>query len=76
MAKRVGDALNRVRNNSVHEDPELYDPLKIILPIYAIGGLYLLARMYVLVADVIEPRLLPARAYSTVKWQNYWPRLG
>lgn len=76
MAKRVGDALNRVRNNSVDKDPELYVPLKIILPIYAIAGLYLLARMYILVADVIELRLLPASAYSTVNWQKYWPRLG
>lgn len=73
MAKR---ALDRIRNNSIDKDPELYLPLKIILPIYTVGGLYLLARMYILVADVIELRFLPASAYSTVKWQKYWPRLG
>ena len=42
MAKRMGDALNLVHDNSVDEDPELYVPLRTMLPIYAIGGLYLL----------------------------------
>ena len=74
--KKLNSALDSVRNNSFEKDPQLYIPLKIILPMYVVGFLYCSSRAYILVADVIELRLLPASAYATVDWQKFWPRLG
>lgn len=76
MCKKLNSALDRVRNNSSGKDPLLYIPLKIILPMYVVGFLYCSSRAYILVADVVELRSLPASAYATVDWQKFWPRLG
>ena len=76
ICKKLNSALDSVRNNSNGKDPLLYIPLKIILPMYIIGFLYCSSRAYILVADVIELRSLPASAYATVDWQKFWPRLG
>lgn len=74
--KRLNNALDSVRNNSIGKDPLLYVPLKIIIPMYVVGFLYCTSRTYILVADVIELRSLPASAYATVDWQKFWPHLG
>lgn len=76
IRKRLNTALDSVRNNSAGKDPLLYIPLKIILPMYVVGFLYCHSRAYILVADVIELRSLPASAYASVDWQKFWPRLG
>ena len=75
MCKRLNGALDSVRNNSVGKDPLLYVPLKVILPMYIVGFLYCSSRVYILLADVIELRSLPASAYATVDWQKFWPHL-
>lgn len=76
--KKLNTALDGVENNSFKKDPLLYIPLKVILPMYSVGFLYCSSRAYILVADVIELRSLPASAYSyaTVDWQKFWPRLS
>ena len=76
MRKRLNGALDSVRNNSIDKDPLLYIPLKIILPIYVVAVFYCHARTYILIADIIELRSLPASAYATVDWQKFWPHLG
>ena len=76
ICKKLNSALDSVRNNSKGKDPLLYIPLKIILPMYVVGFLYCSSRAYILIADVIELRSLPASAYATVDWQKFWPRLG
>ena len=76
IRKRLNTALDSVRNNSIGKDPLLYIPLKVILPMYVVGFLYCHSRAYILVADVIELRSLPASAYASVDWQKFWPRLG
>ena len=76
MRKRLNSVFDSVRNNSVEKDPLLYIPLKIILPIYVVAVFYCHARTYILIADIIELRSLPASAYATVDWQKFWPHLG
>ncbi|KAM0801263.1 hypothetical protein BDR22DRAFT_804948 [Usnea florida] len=74
--KRLNNALDRIRNNSAGKDPLLYIPLKIILPMYIIAVFYCHARTYILVADGMGLRSLPASAYATVDWQKFWPHFG
>ncbi len=62
-----------IRNNSVIQDPALTVPLKAILPMYVLGVLYCTARTYIFLSDILELRSLPASAYSTVNWANYFP---
>jgi len=76
MGKRLNGVLDCVRNNSVGKDPLLYVPLKIIIPMYLVGVFYCHARTYILIADIIELRSLPASAYATVNWQGFLPHLG
>ncbi|KAJ5773851.1 hypothetical protein N7457_008747 [Penicillium paradoxum] len=71
-AQRVCD---RVRNNSIERDPELTVPLKAMLPIYVIGVVYCHARAYIFLEDILELRSLPASAYSTVEWVDFWPHV-
>ena len=76
IGKRLNSALDCIRNNSVKKDPLLYIPIKAIIPIYIIAVFYCHARMYILIADIIELRSLPASAYATVNWQKFWPHFG
>ncbi len=76
MRKRLNIALDGVRNNSVDRDPLLHVPLKIMIPIYIIATLYCHARTYILIADIIEQRSLPASAYMAVDWAKLWPHFG
>ena len=76
MGKRLNGVLDCIRNNSVGKDPLLYVPLKIIIPMYLVGFFYCHARTYILIADIIELRSLPASAYATVNWQGFLPHLG
>ena len=73
--QRVDSALDHIRNNSIAKDPLLYNPLRLMIPIYFIGTFYCLARIYVLLADILELRLLPASAYATVGWLKVIPHL-
>ena len=64
-----------IRNNSIDRDPELYVPLKAMLPMYVLGFIYCVARSYIFVADAIELRYLPVSAYKSVEWSNVLPHL-
>ena len=76
IGKRLSSAFDCVRNNSVGKDPLLYVPLRIIIPLYLVGFFYCHARTYILIADIIELRSLPASAYASVNWSKFWPHLG
>ncbi|KAL8935947.1 MAG: hypothetical protein Q9216_005178 [Gyalolechia sp. 2 TL-2023] len=76
VARSISKALNKIRNNSPDGDPELYLPLRVILPLYIIAVLYCSCRTYILIADIIELRSLPASAFQSVSWQQFWPHLG
>lgn len=71
-ARRVGD---RIKNNSIERDPDLTVPLKAILPMYVIGVVYCHARAYIFLEDILQLRSLPASAYSTVDWIDFWPHV-
>ena len=74
--QRIDRALDSIRNNSIGKDPFLYNPLRLMIPIYIIGTFYCLARIYILVADILEMRSLPTSAYATVDWLKVIPHLS
>ncbi|CAF9923074.1 MAG: hypothetical protein HETSPECPRED_005233 [Heterodermia speciosa] len=81
--KRSKNVINKIdswfeciRNNSVDKDPQLRTPLKLLLPMSLIGFLYNCARLYIIIADILELRSLPANAYATVDWTKFVPHLG
>ena len=74
--QRIDRALDCIRNNSIGKDPYLYNPLRLMIPIYIIGTFYCLARIYILVADILELRSLPTSAYTTVDWLKLIPHLN
>jgi hypothetical protein len=63
----------RLRNNSPQCDPSMELPLKVIFPITAIGATYVIARAYILVADMISLRSVSPSAFETVNWMQFWP---
>ncbi|KAJ5323035.1 hypothetical protein N7452_011324 [Penicillium brevicompactum] len=71
-AKRVCDT---IRNNSIDRDPSLTVPLKAILPIYVLGVVYGFSRSYIFIEDALEFRALPASAYSTLDWIDFFPHV-
>ncbi|KAL8689568.1 MAG: hypothetical protein Q9218_004786 [Villophora microphyllina] len=76
LVKRLDKTFNKVRNNSPDDDPELYVPLRVILPLYVMGFAYFFCRTYILIEDALELRSLPASAYASVNWEKFWPHLG
>jgi hypothetical protein len=66
---------DRIKNNSIERDPDLTVPLKAILPIYLIGVVYCHARAYIFIEDILQLRSLPASAYSTLDWIDFWPHV-
>ena len=71
-ARRTRAAL---KNNSISQDPAFDVPLKGVLPLYFLLFFYFPARTYIFIADLIELRSLPAKAYVTVEWSNVVPHL-
>ena len=74
--RRLDRAFDGVRNNSPDKDPELYVPLRVILPLYVCGFTYFFCRTYILIEEAIALRSLPPNAYETVKWEKLWPHFG
>lgn len=62
-----------IRNNSEPHDHALYIPLKALLPQYFLAYIYLHARLYIFIEDVIELHSLPASAYQTINWTSFFP---
>ncbi|KAI4287130.1 MAG: hypothetical protein L6R35_003607 [Caloplaca aegaea] len=76
VLERIDRYCDGIRNNSRNGDPDLKLPLKIILPLYVLGFVYMFSRSYILIADAIGLRLQPPSAYSSVDWQKFWPHFG
>ncbi|KAI4146596.1 MAG: hypothetical protein LQ340_005870, partial [Diploschistes diacapsis] len=62
-----------LRNNSISNDPAFDAPAGAILGTWFFGGLYVAARAYILTADLIELRSLPASAYESLNWASLAP---
>ncbi|KAF2150102.1 hypothetical protein K461DRAFT_260127 [Myriangium duriaei CBS 260.36] len=77
--KRVHNFVNRalkwLRNNSPGQHKELDVPLKVAIPMYFLGAVYLLSRGTILILDFIELRSLPPEAYETVDWSSMLPHM-
>ncbi|KAI4240915.1 MAG: hypothetical protein LQ352_007540 [Teloschistes flavicans] len=76
LVRRLDKILDRIRNNSPDKDPELYVPLRVILPLYVMGFAYFFCRTYILIEDALELRSLPPSAYASVAWEKFWPHIG
>jgi len=63
---------NRLRNISSNKDPALTVPLKVIIPAVFFAVFYVIARFYLLAEDLIAFRALPADAYKTVNWSQFF----
>lgn len=58
--------LTMLRNLSLDHDPDLYSPLRVILPWTVGGALFCLSRAYLYTEDFISLRTQPAGVYITV----------
>lgn len=65
-----------MRNNSVGQDPQVGIQLKAVLPIYVLVLVYVMARVYIIVEDILGLRSLPLSCYKTPDWQQFIPHLG
>jgi hypothetical protein len=66
---------DRLRHNSPDRDPELYVPLKAVLPVTTVAAIYCVARMYIVIEDFVILRDLPLSAYRSVDWNGFLPHL-
>ena len=72
-ARSIRRFLAFLRNSSAMKDPEYKAPLGAVLITWFCGIFYCASRAYILIADIIELRSLPASAYQTVEWSAFWP---
>ena len=73
---RLSRVLDNMRNNSPRQDAALSMSLKAMIPLYIAALAYIVARIYIMIADFVELRSLPLSAYDTVEWQEFWPHFG
>ena len=64
---------NKVCNNSTNKDPKETIPLLAPITVIPLGVLYVFARMYTILEDVINLRDLPSSAYDSVQWSDFLP---
>lgn len=57
------------------KDPALDMPVTLIAVTWIFGVVYAISQAYIVIADIIELRSLPANAYQTVGWSLLWPHL-
>ena len=60
-------------NNSFLRDPALDAPPGLILATWFLGVFYCSSRANIIVADFMELRSLPPKAYDSVNWSAFWP---
>ena len=76
IIKRMDSWMECIRNNSIDKDPRLRTPLRLMLPVYIVAFSYFSGRLYIIIADILELRSLPANAYATVNWMKVLPHVG
>ncbi len=70
LLRRISKAIH---NNSTNGDPDETAPLFCIVTLVPLGILYICARLYILLEDIVNLRDLPASAYSSVDWSSFLP---
>ncbi|KPI45106.1 uncharacterized protein AB675_2827 [Cyphellophora attinorum] len=73
---RVRKLVQRLRNNSAVDDPNLDVPLRLLIPATLFAAIYLISRLYVLIEDVISFRSMPGSVYAAVQWSDYFPHIS
>lgn len=66
--------VNRVRNISREQDPDMAVPLRVIVPVSLICALYICCRLFIYVEDFMSLRAQPAGVYISVN--QFIPFLG
>jgi hypothetical protein len=65
--------LDRVRNISPDQDPEMALPLRVIVPVTMVCAVYTLGRAYLYVEDYISLRVQPVGVYVAVnRYVPFW----
>ncbi|MCJ1307985.1 hypothetical protein MMC25_001635 [Agyrium rufum] len=64
-----------IRNVRPEKDRYLSVPVKAIVPITFMGSVYIVARCFIFLEDVIGLRRLPPEAFETVSWSEYIPHI-
>jgi hypothetical protein len=67
--------LLRLSNISLNGDPSLTIQLRVLLPALFCGAAYIIARIYLLVEDLIAFRGQNPDVYKTVNWANFFPHV-
>ena len=75
MLKTIRSVLSELRNVSPSKDPHLELPLAVIIPFVIMSANFCFFRAFVLIEDYIGLRSMPASAYETVQWNQYFPHI-
>ena len=73
LKARFDAILATLRNNSTTRDPAFDAPIGAVVLTWFFGIFYVSARIYIMVADLVELRLLRASAYETLDWSSLAP---
>jgi len=73
--ERLEDLANRLRNNSLDQDPHVDTPLTLVVLGASTFSVYAVCRMYIWFEDMFSLRQLPESAFATVNWSKYVPHI-
>ncbi|KAK4175533.1 hypothetical protein QBC36DRAFT_22753 [Triangularia setosa] len=69
----IDGVLGFLRNNSANQDPQMRLSLRVLIPVSAICGLYILCRLAIWNENFIAMRVQPAGVYVTVnRYMPFW----
>jgi hypothetical protein len=68
--------MHKMRNISPNKDPAMTIPLRFLLLALSLSSIYVVARCYVIIEDLIAFRAQPPHVYMTVNWSKYIPHIG
>lgn len=60
-------------NNSLDRNPAENIPILIAIFLIPLGALYICARMYIIIEDIINLRSLPSAAFDAIDWMSFLP---
>lgn len=69
----LGRVSKAICNDSTNGGPDEAVPLSAIVTLIPLGALYLCARMYIILEDIINLRDLPTSAYNSGDWSAFLP---
>ncbi len=73
--ERCKNVAVRLRNITPDQDPAFTGEYKLLIPSIFCTAIYVSARAYLLLEDVISLRALPPNTYDTVNWWQYLPHV-